>query len=198
MATKSQDFNPFSVLAYLGSDYFCDRENETKKLFEGLKNGRNITLISPRRMGKTGLIKHVFEKFDPKESLCFYVDLDQTTCLADLVQAFGKVVLKQIGMPSGRVGKRFCHGSSHYAPFSPPNPRRVRHKSASISSQRKRNPRWTRFSAGWKSQNCRVMWLSTSSKSSPTIPNRKWRPCCAVTYSILPMSTSFLLVARNT
>ncbi len=105
MAGKTQDFNPFSVLAYLGSDYFCDRENETKKLIEGLKNGRNITLISPRRMGKTGLIKHVFEKFDSKEALCFYVDLDQTTCLADLVQAFGKVVLKQIGMPSGRVWK---------------------------------------------------------------------------------------------
>ena len=105
MASKSQDFNPFSVLAYLGSDYFCDRENETEKLLEGLKNGRNITLISPRRMGKTGLIKHVFEKFDPKEHLSFYVDLDQTTCLADLVQAFGKVVLKQIGMPSGRVWK---------------------------------------------------------------------------------------------
>lgn len=105
MSSKSQDFNPFSVLAYLGIDYFCDRENETKKLMEGLKNGRNITLISPRRMGKTGLIKHIFEKFDPKERLCFYVDLDQTTCLADLVQAFGKVVLKQIGMPSGRVWK---------------------------------------------------------------------------------------------
>ena len=105
MTSKSQDFNPFSVLAYLGSDYFCDRENETKKLIEGLKNGRNITLISPRRMGKTGLIKHIFKEFDPKENLCFYVDLDQTTCLADLVQAFGKVVLKQIGMPTGRVWK---------------------------------------------------------------------------------------------
>ena len=56
-------------------------------------------------MGKTGLIKHIFGKIDPKEANCFYVDLDQTTCLADLVQAFGKVVLKQIGMPSGRVWK---------------------------------------------------------------------------------------------
>lgn len=105
MATKQQDFNPFSVLAYQGKDYFCDRENETKKLIGGLKNGRNITLISPRRMGKTGLIKHVFEEIGAKEGLCFYVDLDQTACLADLVQAFGKVVLKQMGMPSGRVWK---------------------------------------------------------------------------------------------
>ena len=105
MSSKTKDFNPFSVLAYLGSDYFCDRENETKRLIEALKNGRNVTLISPRRMGKTGLIKHIFGKIDPKEANCFYVDLDQTTCLADLVQAFGKVVLKQIGMPSGRVWK---------------------------------------------------------------------------------------------
>lgn len=105
MSSKTKDFNPFSVLAYIGNDYFCDRENETKRLIEALKNGRNITLISPRRMGKTGLIKHVFERFDPKEANCFYVDLDQTSCLADLVQAFGKVVLKQIGMPSGRVWK---------------------------------------------------------------------------------------------
>ncbi|MBQ8958304.1 MAG: ATP-binding protein [Bacteroidales bacterium] len=105
MTNKVQETNPFSVIAYLGSDYFCDRENETKRLFDGLKNGRNITLISPRRMGKTGLIKHVFEEFDPKEALCFYVDLDRTTCLADLVQTFGKVVLKQIGMPSRRVWK---------------------------------------------------------------------------------------------
>ena len=32
MASKSQEINPFSVISYLGSDYFCDRENETKQL----------------------------------------------------------------------------------------------------------------------------------------------------------------------
>ena len=103
MASKSQEINPFSVLAYLGGDYFCDRENETKRLVEALKNGRNVTLISPRRMGKTGLIKHVFEQIDPKEALCLYVDLDQTTCMTDMVKAFGEVVMAKIGKPSERV-----------------------------------------------------------------------------------------------
>ncbi|MBF1449790.1 MAG: ATP-binding protein, partial [Prevotella oris] len=52
--------NPFITYGYKGNRYFCDRENETKKLIEALQNDRNVTLISPRRVGKTGLIKHVF------------------------------------------------------------------------------------------------------------------------------------------
>ena len=46
---------PFLITGYQGPDYFCDREKETASLMSALKNGKNITLISPRRMGKTGL-----------------------------------------------------------------------------------------------------------------------------------------------
>ena len=122
MASKSQEINPFSVLAYLGSDYFCDRENETKRLVEALKNGRNVTLISPRRMGKTGLIKHVFEQIDPKEALCLYVDLDQTTCMADMVKAFGEVVMAKIGKPSERVWKEILAWFKSFRPVMTAEP----------------------------------------------------------------------------
>lgn len=50
--------NPFLVYGYTGPDYFCDRKEDTQKLISALRNGRNITLMSPRRMGKTGLIKN--------------------------------------------------------------------------------------------------------------------------------------------
>ena len=122
MASKSQEINPFSVLAYLGNDYFCDRENETKRLVEALKNGRNVTLISPRRMGKTGLIKHVFEQIDPKEALCLYVDLDQTTCMADMVKAFGEVVMAKIGKPSERVWKEILAWFKSFRPVMTAEP----------------------------------------------------------------------------
>ena len=56
--------NPFLISGYEGPDYFCDRENETVKVIEALSNDRNISLISPRRMGKTGLIQHVFYKLE--------------------------------------------------------------------------------------------------------------------------------------
>lgn len=52
--------NPFLIYGYHSPAYFCDRESETQKLISALRNGRNVTLISPRRMGKTGLIKQAF------------------------------------------------------------------------------------------------------------------------------------------
>lgn len=122
MKNKTQEINPFSVLTYLGSDYFCDRENETKELLEARKNGRNVTLLSPRRMGKTGLIKHVFEQLNQKEVLCLYVDLDQTTCLADLVKAFGEVVMKKIGTPSERVWKEIIAWFKSFRPVMTADP----------------------------------------------------------------------------
>ena len=51
--------NPFLTSGYLSAEYFCDREEETKKLTRLLTNGNNVALIS-RRMGKTGLIRHCF------------------------------------------------------------------------------------------------------------------------------------------
>ena len=82
MASKNKLINPFSITSYLGKAYFCDREKETEELVNALENGRNVTLISPRKMGKTGLIQHVFAQFSPKDIYTIYVDLDGTTCLA--------------------------------------------------------------------------------------------------------------------
>ena len=38
--------NPFLTSGYIGADYFCDREEETKKLTRLLTNGNNVALIS--------------------------------------------------------------------------------------------------------------------------------------------------------
>ena len=72
---KSISTNPFLITGYQGPDYFCDREKETASLMSALKNGRNITLISPRRMGKTGLIKNVFYYIqkENKSAACFLI-----------------------------------------------------------------------------------------------------------------------------
>ena len=54
--------NPFLVTGYHSPEYFCDRRQETETMIQALYNGRNVTLIAPRRMGKTGLVKNVFYK----------------------------------------------------------------------------------------------------------------------------------------
>lgn len=67
--------NPFLVYGYVSPHYFCDREEESRKMLSALSNERNVTLIAPRRIGKTGLIKNVFYLMRQQEVgvSCFYI-----------------------------------------------------------------------------------------------------------------------------
>lgn len=56
---KGRIINPFITGGYLSPRYFCNRAEETKRVMDAISSRRNITLISLRRMGKTGLLKHV-------------------------------------------------------------------------------------------------------------------------------------------
>ena len=56
--------NPFVLAGYKGPAYFCDRVKETKRLCDAIKNESNVTLLSPRRYSKTGLIRNAFYKLE--------------------------------------------------------------------------------------------------------------------------------------
>ena len=90
--------NPFIYQGYESPEYFCDREAETKTLISHLKNGRNVTLISPRRIGKTGLIKNTFYhlKEQEKDATCLYIDIFATKNLHDFVELLGVMVINEI------------------------------------------------------------------------------------------------------
>lgn len=45
----------------MSADYFCDRQQESEQLVREVMNGNNLALVSTRRMGKTGLIRHCFQ-----------------------------------------------------------------------------------------------------------------------------------------
>jgi hypothetical protein len=110
MASKEKIFNPFSITSYMGSAYFCDRVNETEELTSALFNGRNVTLISPRRVGKTGLIHHLFHSQNPKEVQCFYVDLYSTSNLQTFTKVFAQEVLtKRITPFSEQIWSEITH-----------------------------------------------------------------------------------------
>lgn len=90
--------NPFIYQGYESPKYFCDREVETKTLLSHLKNGRNVTLISPRRIGKTGLIKNTFYhlKEQEKDATFLYIDIFATKNLHDFVELMGVMVINEI------------------------------------------------------------------------------------------------------
>ena len=90
--------NPFLISGYDSPEYFCDREKETATILSALNNGRNITLVSPRRMGKTGLIKHVFYQLNhtSPDVVALYMDIYPTQSLGDFVRLFASTVLGQL------------------------------------------------------------------------------------------------------
>lgn len=98
--------NPFLVYGYISPEYFCDREVETEKMISALQNERNLTLIAPRRMGKTGLIKNVFYQLkeeNPNEAAYFYMDIYSTRDLKAFIQLLAQTVLGELDTLSQNI-----------------------------------------------------------------------------------------------
>lgn len=94
--------NPFVVSGYISPVYFCDRESETVNLIRNIKNGRNTAILSTRRMGKTGLIKHCFQdKAIKKQYYSFFIDIYATSSLREFVFALSKEIFEEL-KPKGR------------------------------------------------------------------------------------------------
>ncbi len=94
--------NPFITTGYAGAAYFCDREQETADITRMLVNGNNVALISPRRYGKTNLIRHCFAQPEIAEKYyTFVIDIYSTKSVADLVHRLGLSILETL-KPLGR------------------------------------------------------------------------------------------------
>ena len=100
--------NPFPEYGYFGSEYFCDREQETGELMNALLNGSNVTLMAPRRIGKTGLIHHTFERMKDRDKgvQCFYVDVFSTKSFNQMVQLVANAVMGKLDSPSQSVRRK--------------------------------------------------------------------------------------------
>ncbi len=100
--------NPFPEYGYFGSEYFCDRERETEELIDALVNGSNVTLMAPRRIGKTGLISHAFERMKAKDKniYCFYVDIFSTKTFSQMVQFIANAIIGKLDSPSQSVMRK--------------------------------------------------------------------------------------------
>lgn len=85
--------NPFVIGKYVSKEYFCDREAETQLLMKHIDNGRNVFFTAPRRLGKTGLIHHLFAQERMREEYyCFFVDLYGTKSISELAYLLGRTV----------------------------------------------------------------------------------------------------------
>jgi AAA+ ATPase superfamily predicted ATPase len=100
---KNTVTNPFVTGGYMGPEYFCDRQNETDMLLKAISSKRNVTLISLRRMGKTGLLKHVKHfleqrpggsREENKAIAVIYADLMPTMNGNDMLNSISSALLR--------------------------------------------------------------------------------------------------------
>lgn len=99
--------NPFVTNGYAGAQYFCDRKKETELLVDLLTNGNDVALISPRRIGKTDLIRHTFaQKAIDRHYYTFNIDIYATSSMAEFVNIFAKSILDGL-RPKGKRAWEF-------------------------------------------------------------------------------------------
>lgn len=102
--------NPFVINGIIPDKYFCDRVKETEKLVRCIHNQSNVLLTSPRRMGKTQLIRHLYQQGSVAEDYhTFYVDIYSTTSLQELILLLGKEIYTVLAPQGKRVLDTFIN-----------------------------------------------------------------------------------------
>lgn len=93
---KTYQINPFLTAGYLSPEYFCDRTEETERIISSIRAGRNLLLISLRRIGKTGLLKHVKYQLEnnKKKRTVIYIDLLPTVNATDLLNSLSTALIR--------------------------------------------------------------------------------------------------------
>jgi len=85
--------NPFVIKGYKGPHYFCNRIDESENLVAAIRNNQDITLYGYRRLGKSALIHHVFNKLG-KEFVCIYTDIWGTGNLEEFTRELANGIIK--------------------------------------------------------------------------------------------------------
>lgn len=84
--------NPFIFGEEVGGENFCNRQDEINELVTEIQSFQNILIYSPRRFGKTSLIKEVFKRLKQKKFLTLYIDLYPVIAEEDFIRISLKAV----------------------------------------------------------------------------------------------------------
>lgn len=100
--------NPFVVTGKIEPEYFCDRVTESARLVKSVTNGNNMVIISPRRMGKTGLIQFCYDKPEiADEYYTFFIDILHTSSLREFTYLLGREIYETLLPRSHKMASLF-------------------------------------------------------------------------------------------
>lgn len=86
--------SPFVYGMSVDGENFTDRELETKRLLLNFENGVNSILISPRRMGKTSLVRKVAGMIDTPDIKVVYMDIYKCRTEYDFYEKYASSIIR--------------------------------------------------------------------------------------------------------
>lgn len=108
--------NPFPSSVYKGPEYFCNRASETKQINQFIENGVHTALFAIRRIGKTGLIHHVFHTYkNNKKIVCIYVDILATKNISEFTNLLATAVYNKFPIHN-TLGKKIAELFKRFRP----------------------------------------------------------------------------------
>ncbi len=99
--------NPFVIKAYESRELFCDRNDELQLMLRNCINHTDMTLISQRRMGKTGLILRLFDEIATvhPDIHTIYVDIFSSRNIDDFIKLLAEAIMKAF-KPKTTLGEK--------------------------------------------------------------------------------------------
>lgn len=99
--------NPFVIKAYESKDLFCDREEELQLMLRNCANNTDMTLISQRRMGKTGLILRLFDELrgTKYDIHTIYMDIFASRNIDDFIKLMAEAAMRSF-QPKTSIGEK--------------------------------------------------------------------------------------------
>ncbi|MBI5399988.1 ATP-binding protein [Candidatus Saganbacteria bacterium] len=95
--------NPFVYGEAVAGEFFTNREAEIRDLSSELKSGQNIIIFSPRRYGKTSLIKKVLNNLKKEGCLTLYIDLFFVNSKQKFVEIYAEAIAKTFKGPFVKI-----------------------------------------------------------------------------------------------
>ena len=113
---------PFIYGMSVEGEHFTDRELETKRLQLNFENGVNSILISPRRMGKTSLVKKVKSLAESAKLKIVYVDIYKCRTEYEFYEKYASAIIQATSTKMEKMvadAKEFLLGVSPKIVISP-------------------------------------------------------------------------------
>ncbi len=115
--------NPFTLRVIPPGSPFCNRKLELKELCSHARNKTNVVLFSPRRYGKTSLVKKLQRNLEREGYLTIYSDFFLVTSDNDVAQRMAKSIYTVLHQRESflKKGARFLKTFKTFRPVFKPS-----------------------------------------------------------------------------